>query len=90
MKSKKQVLGTETGKFCLDVAKLIIGGIVLASIVKENIDSMLLIGVGFIFVIFLTLVGLWLITRYKEEKEESPKPQTYIRRHYKQDKNRRN
>jgi len=58
MKSKKQVLGTETGKFCLDVAKLIIGGVILASIVKKDIDPILLISVGFIFVTKINLKTL--------------------------------
>ena len=69
MKSKNKVLGTETGKFCLDVAKLVIGGVILAGIVKRDIDPMILIGVGFVFVIMLTIIGLWLITKCKDEDD---------------------
>lgn len=80
MKSKKQVLGTETGKFCLDVAKLIIGGVILASIVKKDLDPILLISVGFIFVIVLTGLGLWLMTHYKDE--DNNRSQNYKSKYY--------
>ena len=88
MKSKKQVLGTETGKFCLDVAKLIIGGVILASIVKKDIDPILLISVGFIFVIVLTGLGLWLMAHYKDGDEDKNKSQDIKRKYYSR-KNRR-
>lgn len=90
MKSKKQVLGTETGKFCLDVSKLIIGGVILASIVKEDIDSMLLIGIGFVFVVFLSLLGLWLITHYNDKDEMKSESTKSKKKYYRRTNNRRN
>jgi len=90
MKSKKQVLGTETGKYCLDVSKLIIGGVILASIVKEDIDSMFLIGIGFVFVIFLTLLGLWLISHYNEKDETKPETPKRKKKYFRRTNNRRN
>lgn len=36
---QKTTLWSEGGKFCLDLAKLIFGGIILASIMKKDIDT---------------------------------------------------
>ena len=36
-KDGKRTLFAEASKFCLDIAKLVIGGVLLASIMKEKI-----------------------------------------------------
>lgn len=51
----------EGGKFFLDIAKLVIGGVLLAGIMKEDVDRGVLYGIGIAFVLILTLIGFALI-----------------------------
>ncbi len=57
----------EIGKFFLDIAKLIIGGVILASIMNSDTDPLLLIGVGFVFVVLFVGLGLFFISRAKKK-----------------------
>ena len=56
--------------FCLDIAKLVFGGVLLASIMQQNInfDSLFLTGLAvvLIFVVF----GFYLIKKSKKEEAE--------------------
>lgn len=42
----------EAGKFCLDIAKLVFGGVILAGLMKEDLDYPLLFSLG-VSVVFI-------------------------------------
>jgi uncharacterized membrane protein YraQ (UPF0718 family) len=48
------------GDLLIDIAKLIIGGVLLASIISENINTKLLYVGGTILVIMLVLLGFYI------------------------------
>lgn len=63
MKSEKRnAIYSETGKFLLDMAKLIFGGIILAGIMKLDINKLLLFSVGAAFVVLFFSAGILFIT----------------------------
>ena len=62
-------LDEEAGKFSLDVAKLIIGGVVLASIVKEDLDPFVLIGVGMLIVLVFVVLGFYLLSKSNRKRK---------------------
>jgi len=66
-------LDEEAGKFSLDVAKLIIGGVVLASIVKEDIDPFVLIGVGMLIVLVFVVLGFYLLSKSNRKNNNKGK-----------------
>ena len=49
------------GDFFIDVAKLIIGGVILAGLMKQDIDYLILSIVGGVVVVLFLLFGIWLI-----------------------------
>ena len=59
----------EVGKYCLDISKLVFGGVILAGIMKLYVNLLALIIVGVVVVIVLTVLGLWCI--YESNKKES-------------------
>ena len=65
---EKNSVFMEAGKFCLDIAKLIFGGVILAGLMKQDIEyiSLFLIGLG--VVIIFTFLGLRLIAKSKSKK----------------------
>ena len=67
---QKQTLWAEGGKFCLDIAKLIFGGIILASIMKKDIDPVVLLCIGGLLNLALAALGflLLLISKNKLKK----------------------
>ncbi len=56
----------EAGKFCLDIAKLVFGGVLLASIMQQDIDfnSLFLTGLG--VVLLFVAFGFYLIKKSKK------------------------
>ena len=70
VKKKSTSIADDAGKFCLDIAKLVFGGVLLASIMQQNInfDSLFLTGLAvvLIFVVF----GFYLIKKSKKEEAE--------------------
>ena len=56
-KTNKQVMLGELGKYCIDISKLVFGGVVLAGIMKLDVNRALLFGLGTVVVLFL-LFGL--------------------------------
>ena len=59
-KERKETVLSETGKFLIDIAKLVFGGVILAGIMKyENINPWLLFSIGGIF--FTHLLFDWII-----------------------------
>lgn len=67
---QKTTLWSEGGKFCLDLAKLIFGGIILASIMKKDIDTGKLLVCGALITMFLAVCGFFLILMSKDKKKE--------------------
>ncbi len=58
MKQKKrELMMQETGKYCLDLSKLIFGGVILGSIMNLGVDSIYLFGVGGVWVVLLSIIG---------------------------------
>lgn len=47
----------ETGKYCLDLSKLIFGGVILGSIMNLGVESIYLFGIGGTWVILLSIIG---------------------------------
>lgn len=54
-KDRKKFLMKELGKYCLDVSKLVLGGVILTGIMKQKIEdytTLFVVG-GVVFFIFL-------------------------------------
>ena len=45
----KEVMFAEVGKYCLDISKLVFGGVILAGIMKLYVNLLALIIVGIVF-----------------------------------------
>jgi len=56
----------ELGRFFVDIAKLVFGGVILAGIMDENIDHMILFCSGCVAVTIFALLGLLVISKNKE------------------------
>ena len=57
MKQKKrELMMQESGKYCLDMSKLIFGGVILAGIMNLEVDRIFLLGVGGLLVLFLMML----------------------------------
>lgn len=56
----------EGGKFCLDIAKLVFGGVILAGIMQQGIEfsALFLTGLGVVFT--FAMFGFYLIKKSKE------------------------
>lgn len=46
-KTGKELLLGELGKYCMDISKLVFGGIILAGVMELDVDKALLFGIGF-------------------------------------------
>lgn len=58
MKQKKrELMMQELGKYCLDMSKLIFGGVILAGIMNLGVDNIYLFGVGGVLVAFFAAIG---------------------------------
>lgn len=66
-KKSKQAIFSELGKYCLDISKLIFGGVILAGIMQLNINQMILFIVGLLVVTLFALSGLLLIALSKNK-----------------------
>lgn len=65
---RKDAVLAEIGKFFIDIAKLVFGGIILASIMKLEVNRSLLFILGGIGVIAFALTGLLFIALSKSKK----------------------
>ena len=54
-------LAKETGVYCLDISKLVFGGVVLAGVMDLGIDRYWLFGLGSLIVLITALTGLALL-----------------------------
>lgn len=63
-----QGIALEAGKFCLDIAKLVFGGVILAGIMQQGIEfnSLFLTGLG--VVLLFVAFGFYLIKRSKKHR----------------------
>jgi uncharacterized SAM-binding protein YcdF (DUF218 family) len=52
----------ELGKILIDIAKLVIGGVILAGLMRQDIKPFLLFTVGGIVAILMIFIGLVLIS----------------------------
>lgn len=66
---QQKALFEEGYKFCFDVVKLILGGVILAGIMQEDINKVVLYGTGFFFIVLLLVIGIWLIILLKKGKK---------------------
>lgn len=66
--NRKEIVLEETGKFFIDIAKLVFGGIILASIMKIDINQSLLFIMGGIAVVAFAITGLSFIALSKPNK----------------------
>ena len=62
---QKEKLIYEGGKFCLDMAKLILGGVVLGSVMQQNVNVWLLVSIGLGAVMAFVVFGFILIGKIK-------------------------
>ena len=67
-RERKEAVLAEIGKFFIDIAKLVFGGIILASIMKIEVDKSLLFILGGVAVIIFALAGLLFIALSKSKK----------------------
>lgn len=66
-KERKDVILSETGKFLIDISKLVFGGIILAGIMKyETINTKILYITGAIIVLLCFISGVILLTLSKK------------------------
>jgi len=63
-----QSIALEAGKFCLDIAKLVFGGVILAGIMQQGIEfnSLFLTGLG--VVLLFVAFGFYLIKKSKKHR----------------------
>ena len=68
VKKEDQSVALEAGKFCLDIAKLVFGGVILAGIMQQGIafNSLFLSGLGVVVLFFV--FGLFLIKKSKTKR----------------------
>ena len=69
-KKKSTSIADEAGKFCLDIAKLVFGGVLLASIMQQDIDFDSLFLTGLAVVLIFVVFGFYLIKKSKKEEAE--------------------
>lgn len=61
-KQAKKTMLQEGGKYCLDISKLVFGGVILAGIMKQNIeDYMTLFIIGGLVFALLIVAGFLMI-----------------------------
>ena len=68
-KESKEAILFEIGKFLIDIAKLVFGGVILAGIMKyENINQWLLFGLGGSVVLACFSAGAILMVLFKKKE----------------------
>lgn len=66
MKQKKrELMMQEYGKYCLDMSKLIFGGVILAGIMNLGVDNSFLFGIGGGLVTFFAAIGFIFYSKSK-------------------------
>lgn len=67
-KQKKDRVIKEASKFCLDMAKLVFAGIILAGIMQTGIQTPVLLWWAGVAVLILALSGFGLLLLYKNDQ----------------------
>lgn len=72
MKQKtKELILIESGRYFLDMSKLVFGGLVLVVIMQlENLSNMTLLIIGVITVLLSALFGLFLTSKSQSNKQK--------------------
>ena len=70
VKKKSASIADDAGKFCLDIAKLVFGGVLLASIMQQDINFDSLFLTGLVVVLVFVVFGFYLIKKSKQEEAE--------------------
>ena len=65
MPNSNQSIAFEAGKFCLDIAKLVFGGVILAGIMQQGIEFNSLFITGLSVVLLFVVFGFYLIGKSK-------------------------
>jgi len=60
----------EFGKVLIDISKLIIGGVILAGLMRQDIQPVLLLSIGGIVAASFIILGLILISRSKTKQNK--------------------
>ena len=55
----------ELGKILIDIAKLVIGGVILAGLMRQDISPIYLFSIGSTVAIVMIITGLFLISKEK-------------------------
>lgn len=63
----QKIFKYEFGKFMVDIAKLVFGGVILAGIMNQEINHQLLFTLGSVIVVSFAMIGLLIISKNKEE-----------------------
>lgn len=67
-KESAQALYGELGKYLIDISKLVFGGIILAGIMRVEVDQTLLFILGGVWVITFSISGVILTVKSKSQK----------------------
>ncbi len=57
-KNRKEAVFAELGKYSIDISKLVFGGVILAGIMKLDVNKIALFGLGILVVIATLVAGL--------------------------------
>ena len=68
VKKEEHNIAFEAGKFCLDIAKLIFGGVILAGIMQQGIEFNSLFLTGLSVVLLFVVFGFYLIKKSNKKK----------------------
>ncbi len=67
--NSKRVFYKEFGNYCLDISKLVFGGIILAGIMELDISRFILFGIGAVIVLLTAITGFIFVRLSNSEKE---------------------
>jgi hypothetical protein len=67
-KKKAEILFDIIGKYCLDISKLVFGGVILAGVMNLDVNSYILFGIGSIVVALTAAVGIVFISLSNSKK----------------------
>ncbi len=68
-KTNRDLLLAEFGNYCLDISKLVFGGIILAGIMELKVSKLILFGIGAVIVLLTAITGFTFIKLSNSKKE---------------------
>ena len=63
VEKKRNSVGKEMGKYCLDLSKLVFGGAILSAVMQESLPAFWVILIGGLVVVALAIAGFLLIKK---------------------------